>query len=160
MSGHAQYNLASSDGTTAQAALGQKIDVKGATYQYFLADGAVAAYEACYIQNDYDASPITTALSGARPCGVCIPQFAAADNEYFWAPVGPFFKREDGSTTFKVKAAANCAVDVKLYTTATAGVVDDTATDLIAGLLLTETIVGAEAADCIAFQKLVTNCQD
>jgi hypothetical protein len=26
--------------------------------------------------------------------------------------------------------------------------------------LLTETIVGAEAADCIAFQKLVTNCQD
>lgn len=160
MSGHAQYNLTSSDGATPQATLGQKIDVKGAAYQYFLADGAITAYDACYIQNDFDASPITTALSGARPSGVCIPQFAVADNEYFWAPVGPFFKREDGSTTFKVKAALNCAADVKLYTTATAGVVDDTATDLIAGLLLTETITTAEAADCIAFQKLVTNCQD
>jgi len=160
MSGHAMPNLTASDGTTPQAALGQTIEIKGATYQYFIADGAITAYDACYIQDDFDASPITTTLSGARPCGVCIPQFAVADNEYFWAPVGPFFKREDGSTTFKVKAAASCAADVKLYTTATAGVVDDSATDLIAGLLLTETITGAEAADCIAFQRLVTNCQD
>lgn len=160
MAGHAQYNLTSSDGTTPQAALGQVINVKGATYMYFLADGTIAAYSACTVQNDYDAEEATTTTSGAKPTLVCIPQFDVGDNEYFWAPIGPFFKREDGSTTFKVNAALNCAASVKLYTTATDGVVDDTATDLIAGLLLTETITTAEAADCIAVQTLVTNCQD
>lgn len=160
MAGHAQYNLTSSDGTTAQAALGQVINVKGATYMYFIADAAIVAYSACTVQNDYDAEEATTTTSGAKPTLVCIPQFAVADNEYFWAPIGPFFLREDGVTKFKVNAALNCAGSVKLYTTATDGVVDDTATDLIAGLLLTETITTAEAADCIAVQTLVTNCQD
>lgn len=160
MAGHAQYNLSSSDGTTAQAQLGQMINVKGAVYMYFIADGAIAAYAACTVQNDYDAEEATTTTSGAKPTLVCIPQFAVADNEYFWAPIGPFRLREDGSTTFKVLAALNCADSVKLYTTATDGTVDDTATDLIAGLFLTETITTAEAADCMACQMLVTNCQD
>lgn len=156
-------NLKESDGTTPTAALGEIRTIKGAQYGYFIADGAIAAYAACGVQNDFDASELTTAISGAKPTLVCIPQFAVADNEYFWAPIGPFPRyREDGSTTFKVKAALNCADSVKLYTTATAGVVDDSAssTDLIAGLLLTETITTAEAADCIAVQTLVTNCQD
>jgi hypothetical protein len=161
MTAFAQYNFTSSDGTTAQFALGTFVEVKGATWQYLLADGAIVAYDAVVIQNDFDASPLTTALSAAGPRGIGVAQFAVADNEYFWCPVGPFGPyREDGSTKFKVNALASCVTDVKLYTTATAGSVDDTATDLIAGLLLTETIVGAEAADCIAFQKLVTNCQD
>lgn len=160
MAGHAQYNLTASDGTTSQAALGQMANIKGAQYMYFIADGAITAYAACSIQNDYDASMLTTTTSGAKPTLVCIPQFAVADNEYFWAPIGPFFKREDGSTTFKVLSAVSCADSVKLYTTGTDGVVDDSATDLVAGLLLTETITTAEAADCIAVQILVTNCQD
>lgn len=157
---NAYMNLTASDGTTPKAGLGDVAWVKGAQYMYFIADGAIAAYAACSVQNDYDAEELTTTTSGSKPTLVCIPQFAVADNEYFWAPIGPFFKREDGSTTFKVLAAASCAHSVKLYTTATDGVVDDTATDLVAGLLLTETIVGAEAADCIAVQMLVTNCQD
>lgn len=161
MTAHAMYNLTSSDGTTAQFALGTEINVKGATYGYFKAAGSIAAYSLCTVQNDYDAEEGTTTTSGAKPTGCCIPQFAVADLEYFWAPVGPFGPyREDGSTTFKVNAALNCAGSVKLYTTATDGVVDDTATDLVAGLLLTETITTAEAADCIAVQRLVTNCQD
>lgn len=160
MSGTAQYNFTSSDGATPQAALGQTVEVKGATYKYVRANGAITAFQACGIDNNLDATPLTTTTSGARPTGVCIPQFAAADNDYLWAPIGPFFLREDGVTTFKVNAAASCVASVKLYTTATAGTVDDAATDLIAGLLLTETIVGAEAADCIAHQTLVTNCQD
>lgn len=155
------YNLTSSDGTSPQFAVGTTAEIKGATYGYFKAGGAIEAYAACTVANDYDAVEGTTTTSGAKPTAVCIPQFAVADNEYFWAPVGPFGPfREDGETTFKVKAALNCAGSVKLYTTATAGVVDDTATDLIAGLLLTETITTAEAADCIAVQRLVTNCQD
>ena len=153
-------NLTSSDGTTAKFGLGSTYETKGASYQYFIADGAIAAYAACTVQSDYDAEEATTTTSGAKPTIVCIPQFAVADNEYFWAPVGPFGPyREDGATTFKV-LAANCAANVKVYTTATDGVVDDVATDLIAGLCLTETVTTQEAADCIAVQRLVTNCQD
>lgn len=161
----AKYNLTSSDGTTANFELGATTTIKGCTFQYFLADGAIAAYAACTVQNDWDAEEATTTTSGAKPTLVCIPQFAVADNEYFWAPVGPFgtqtpYNVNGAPVTFKVLAALNCADSVKLYTTATDGVVDDSATDLIAGLCLTETITTAEAADCIAVQRLVTNCQD
>lgn len=160
MTALAMYNLASSDGAVAQFGVGSEVNVKGATYLYCKAAGVIAAYAACTLDNTFEAVEGTTTTSGAKPTAVAIPQFAVADNEYFWAPVGPFFLREDGRTTFKVKAAALCAASVKLYTTATAGVVDDAATDLVAGLLLTETIVGAEAADCIAVQRMATNCQD
>lgn len=163
MAGHAGYNLTSSDGTTAQFRLGDIINVCGATYMYLIADGAITAYSACSIQNDFDAQMATSALSGAKPTAFAIPQFAVADNEYFWAPVGPFFLREDGVTTFKVNALASCAGSVKLYTTTTDGSVDDATgagQDLIAGLCLTETITTAESADCIAVQRLVSNCQD
>lgn len=165
MTAVAKYNLTSSDGTTAQFDLGTEIEIKGTRFAYFIADAAIAAYAACTVQNDYDAEEATTTTSGAKPSMVCIPQFAVADNEYFWAPVGPIARQTPYSingapVAFKVLAAASCVHSVKLYTTATDGVVDDAATDLIAGLLLTETITGAEAADCIAVQRLVTNCQD
>lgn len=162
MSNHAMYNLTASDGTTAKFAIGTVANVKGAQYMYLKANASVAltAYAACTISNAFLATMGTTTTSGAKPTLVAIPQFAVAVSEYFWAPIGPFYLREDGSTTFKVLSALNCADSVKLYTTATDGVVDDAATDLIAGLLLTETITTAEAADCIAVQTLVTNCQD
>lgn len=162
MTALAKYNLTSSDGTTAQFAVGDEINVAGATYQYFKSGAAITAYSACTVSNLGVAVMGTTTTSGSKPTAVCIPQFAvSATDEYFWAPVGPFPAYTwDGSTTFKVRSALNCADSVKLYTTATDGVVDDSATDLIAGLTLTETITTAEAADCIAVQRLVTNCQD
>lgn len=157
-----QMNLTSSDGLTPQAQLGERRTVKGADYEYFKCNSSalIAQYSACTVSNANVAAVATTTTSGAKPTKVCIPQFAVAVDEYFWAPVGPFYLREDDATTFKVLSALNCAASVKLYTTGTDGVVDDTATDLIAGLCLTETITTAEAADCIATQRLVTNCQD
>lgn len=162
MAAPGNYNLTASDGTTPQFGLGDEVDVSGARYKYLKSAAAIAQYAACTVQIDYDAEEGTTTTSGAIPTLVAIPQFAvAAAGEYFWAPIGPFGPyREDGSTRFKVKAAASCADSVKLYTTATAGVVDDSATDLVAGLLLIETITSAEAADCIAVCRMVTNCQD
>lgn len=154
------YNLDSSDGLTANFAVGTETDVKGARYKYLQAGGAIAQYAACTVSNTNEAVEATTTTSGAKPTLVAIPQFEVADNEYFWAPIGPFTLREDGVTAFKVKGAASCATSVKLYTTATAGVVDDAATDLIAGLCLTETLTSAAAATCIAVSRLVTNCQD
>lgn len=167
MSALAKYNLTSSDGTTPNFDLGTEVDVDGTRFGYFIADGSIAAFSAVTVQNDLDAEEATTTTSGAKPTLVGIPQFAVADNEYFWAPIGPIAPLtpyNDAATgvpvTFKVNAAASCVTSVKLYTTAVDGVVDDAATDLIAGLFLTETITTARAANCMAVQRLVTNCQD
>jgi hypothetical protein len=167
MTAAGKYNFTSSDGTTAQFGLGDEVQIGGTRFGYYLADASIAAYSACTIQNDLDAAEATTTTSGAKPTGVCIPQFAVADNEYFWAPIGPIapttpYNVDGAPTTFKVLAATLCATSVKLYTTATDGVVDDSATDLIAGLCLTATNAAGttEATACIAVQRLVTNCQD
>jgi hypothetical protein len=163
----AKYNLTSSDGVAAagevpRVALGTEVEIKGTVYKYLISSAAIAQYDAVTISNANVAVSGTTTTSGAKPTLFAVPQFAvAAANEYFWAPIGPIAATTfDGSTTFKVNAAANCATDVKLYTTATAGVVDDTATDLVAGLQLTETITTARAANCIAQCRMVSNCQD
>lgn len=156
----AMINLTASDGATAQAGVGDTATVRGAEYVYCKAAAAITAYQLCSLDNSGEAVPGTTTTSGSRPTQFVIPQFAVADDEYFWAPKGPFFLREDGVSKFKVKAAVNCQKDVKLYTTATDGVVDDAATDLVAGLLLTENITTAEDADCIAVGPMLSNCQD
>ena len=162
MTAAAKYNLTSSDGTTPNFSLGAEIEVKGTRYKYHKSGAAIAQYAACSVSNADVAVVGTTTTSGAKPTLFCIPQFAvAATDEYFWAPVGPIGRvREDGATAFKVLAAASCADSVKLYTTATDGVVDDSATDLIAGLTLTETITTARAATCISVCRMVSNCQD
>lgn len=162
-----KYNLLSSDGVAVTGqipsfALGTEVEIKGTVYKYLKSGGALAIYDSCTVSNANVAVAGTTTTSGAKPTLFAIPQFAvAAADEYFWAPIGPIASTSfDGSTTFKVNAAASCATDVKLYTTATAGVVDDAATDLIAGLQLTETITTARAANCIAQCRMVSNCQD
>ncbi len=157
----AAYNLTSSD-TDRNFALGTTIEIKGATYRYFQAGGTINAFDMVTVNNSFVAVAGTTTTSGARPTLCAIPQFAVANGEFFWAPVGPFQLREDGSTPFRVNALTLCAADVKLYTTATAGAIDDTATDLVAGLVLTATNSAGStvATACVAVQTLVTNCQD
>ena len=162
-----KYNLTSSDGVQVDGgapffAVGTEVEIKGTVYKYLKSGAAIAQYDAVTISNAGVAVSGTTTTSGAKPTLFAVPQFAvAAANEFFWAPIGPIaLTTFDGSTTFKVNAAASCATDVKLYTTATAGVVDDTATDLVAGLQLTETITTALAANCIAQCRMVSNCQD
>jgi hypothetical protein len=162
-----KYNLSASDGV-AQAgvspafALGTEMELKGTRYKYLKSGAAITQYAACSVSNANVAVMGTTTTSGAKPTQWCVPQFAvAAADEYFWAPIGPIAPTAfDGSTAFKVLAAADCATSVKLYTTATDGVVDDSATDLIAGLCLTETITTARAATCISVGRMLSNCQD
>lgn len=155
-----KMNLSASEGEEATASLGERRFVKGAEYVYCKSAGAIAAHAMCTVSNAGVASEGTTTTSGAKPTLVVIPQFAiAAANEYFWGwNGGTALTREDGVTKFKV-LAANCATSVKVYTTGTAGVIDDDAsgTDLIHNLLLTETVTTQEAADCIAVGRLGTN---
>jgi hypothetical protein len=161
MSSLAAPNLLSSDGTTAQFGLGDEYNSGGNYYKYFKSGGVIAANALCTTTgNTHVAVEGTTTTAGVIPGIYCIPQFAvAAADEYFWAPIGPFGLKDDG-TTFKVLAALNCATNVRLYTTATAGVVDDAVTaGIVAGLRLSETITTAEAADCTACQRLVHACE-
>lgn len=151
------------DGTTAKilAGLGDRLNVKGAGYIYIKAGAAIAAYACCHVSAAQVALEITTTLMGTvlRPTLICVPQYSLASGEYGWAWCGPGYLREDRSTTFKV-LAANAATSVRLYTTGTAGVLDDAVTDgLVTGLALTETVTTQEAADCVAVQQLTGFCQ-
>jgi hypothetical protein len=139
--------------TTPQQQLGQKIQANDGNYMYVQASGAIAQGAACKIDDDYQAAELTTTISGAEPTKVGIAQIAFADNEYGWIFVGP------GSCS--VLALTLCAADVKVYTTATAGAIDDTATDLIQGLKLLTTVGGSTAlTTAYATQELTTNAQD
>jgi len=154
------YNLTASDGTTATANVGDIRDVKGARYMYFKATAAtIAAYSVCSGATPAameEATTTTATALGTAGGFACIPQFAVAASEYFWAPIGPFYLREDGATKFKV-LAANVTGGALLYSTATDGVLDDTSagsTIPIYGLTLTETVTTQEAADCVAFKTI------
>lgn len=156
MTAIAQYNLTSSDGTTSQYQVGTEINIDGATYVYCKATAAaIAAYAACsgatYAAMQ-EATTTTVNALGTAGGPFCAPQFAVGASEYFWAPVGPFYLREDGVTKFKV-LAANTTAGALLNSTATAGVLDDAATTALVGVVLTETVTTQEAADCIAFRR-------
>lgn len=137
-------------GTTPAENLGEKRPFNDGVYQYLKASGTVAQYALCKIANDFTiAEGTTTLLPSTEPAKVGIPQVALTVGQYAWVFVGP-------GKNVSVKAAASCVQDVKLYTTATAGVVDDAATTLINGLKIVTTIVGAAATPCIAECELGT----
>lgn len=162
MTGQAMYNLAASDGTTAQAALGQLIEVKGATWMYVKAGAAIVAYDLVQVESTgvtTATNSATTTTAGSKPAIMGCAQFAVAIGEYFWLPIGPFHLREDDSTYFYCNALISCAQDVKLYTTATAGSVDDSVTTLIEGLVGVATITAAAAMAVRAVTRLTVNTQ-
>lgn len=146
--------------TTAVFPVGTKsIDSQGGSWVYVQAGEAIDQYAACKVDKDFQLTQLTTAISGAEPTDVGIAQVAFANDEYGFVFEGPGGGDNSG---IKVLALTLCATDVKLYTTATAGRIDDTATDLIAGLMLCSTNAagGTVATECYAVQKLVTNAQD
>lgn len=157
---HGMVNLTSSDGLTPQAEVGATYVTKGAHYQYFKASAAIDAYSLCGISDTLTIAEVTAAvLTTTRPGGIAIPQFSVGSGEYCWAPVGPFYLREDNVTPFKVLSKAANA-DVALYGTGTAGSVDDAVSNpVISGLTLTASQAGTDVATaCIAFTRLTVNC--
>lgn len=107
-------------------------------YMFVLADAAIAAYDAVGIAADFGAAPLTKALAdsgnkiGVAPIGI-------ASGSYGWVQI-------KGQATVNTLAAA--AAGAPLYTTATAGSLDDASSSqtLINGLQLTATTGGAPAA--------------
>ena len=128
-------------------------DGNGGWYEYIRADAALGQYAAVKVDDDGEATELDTTLSGAEPTRVASVQVAFADTEYGWgARMGNFTQ----------EVLISCAADVKLYTTATAGALDDTATDLVQGVKILTAEPGSGTANIAAFSAIpmATNAQD
>jgi hypothetical protein len=103
--------------TTPEFAVGHKVQTKDGIYEYVKAGSGIAAYDCVLITGSGVAVPslTATAVSIKKPG---FAQVAIASGSYGWVA------RE--GDTIRVNCAANCAAGVQLYTTATAGVLDDT----------------------------------
>ena len=109
---------------------------------YVQAASAVAQYDAVSVRFDNTVVPITTTNS-ANSKAVGFAQTSIASAAYGWVQIG-------GKPV--VKLAASCLPAVPLYTTATAGTLDDTAVSggLVAGIVAVTTASGATALTCVA----------
>lgn len=133
--------------TELNAVLGQTTRATdGSIWTYVQANGAVTAYDCVCIDENFQAAACTKALVDAGH-GIGFAQAAFADNEYGWVAT-----HAPGNAS--VRVAASCAADVQLYTTATAGVLDDTSASqtIIRGVVLVAagTSGGVSARECIA----------
>ena len=109
---------------------------------YVQAASTCATYAAVSVRVDNKVVPLTTTNSAASKA-VGFAQVSIASAEYGWVQLG-------GKP--RVLVAANCQPSVPLFTTATAGVLDDATVTagLIAGLVATTSTVTASNVTCIA----------
>lgn len=113
----------------------------GTAWVYVQANGAIAQYDALGIDETWQAASLTKTMADADWL-IGFAQVAFADNEYGWVAL-----RGAGSN-FKVNVLASCVADAQLYTTATAGKLDDDATSQTAinGVVIVTTNGGSTAA--------------
>lgn len=112
-------NLASPT-TDAAFALGERqTGTDGTVWVYVQASGAITQYDYVCIDEDFQAAAGTkTSVDDGHAIGFA--QAAFADDEYGWVALS--------GTNISVSLAASCAPDVPLYTSGTAGVLDDSST--------------------------------
>ena len=118
---------------------------------YVQAASTCATWSAVTVTVDNKVAPLTTTNS-ANSKAVGFAQVSIASGSYGWVQTG-------GVPV--VKLAASCAPNVPLFTTATAGVLDDATVSgngvgLVAGIVATATASGATAITCVAGYPHVT----
>jgi hypothetical protein len=122
----------------------------GSKWIYVKANSAITQYMWVGIDYAFLANPGTkTHLDSGRRPGLAQVAFSA--NEYGWVAT------RGGNNELYVKAKNSCAISVALYSTATAGYVDDTSASqtLINGLVLTDTSTASGASKtCLAMTDL------
>ena len=134
--------LGSTD-TSASFKLGTTVNLDdGGQAVYVQAASAVAQYDAVAVLGNNTVVPITTTNS-ANSKAVGFAQVSIAAASYGWVQLG-------GKPV--VKLAASCLPAVPLYTTATAGTLDDAVVSggLVAGIVAVTTASGATALTCVA----------
>jgi hypothetical protein len=118
----------------------------GTKWMYVKANSAVAQYMWVGIAKDFTMNPGTKShIDGGRKPGLAQVEFKA--DEYGWVALA------GGNDVLKVKAKTGCLPSVALYTSGTAGFVDDTSGSqtLINGIVLTDTATSSGAAEeCFA----------
>lgn len=134
--------------TTAAFTVGARaLQSDGTEWIYAKASATIAAFDTVALLNDGTCSPITQTLA-LRGGTIAFAQQAYTADQFGWFLVAnPTPPNTSGavpasSDVYKVRVAASCAVDAKLATTATAGVLDDTtagSTTRIDGIVLTDT---------------------
>lgn len=129
--------------TSPQFNVGTSVNLDdGGQAVYVQAASAVAQYDAVAVLGNNTVVPITTTNS-ANSKAVGFAQVSIASAAYGWVQIG-------GKP--RVKLAASCLPAVPLYTTATAGTLDDAAVSggLVAGIVAVTTASGATALTCVA----------
>lgn len=130
--------------TVASHALGTIVHGdNGTEWVYVKASGAITQYDCVGINEDYDAFAITRTLSGESD-RIGFAQVAFAASDYGWVALR--------GTQIKVRVKASCAADAQLWTTASAGVLDDatnTGAEKIDGLVLEDAASNATQAEFI-----------
>ena len=134
--------------------LGAIVRTNNGFYQHVHASGAIGQYDFVKINDDFEASSLTTTISGTEPTAVGCAQVAAADDDYLWVFIG--------CGTFEGNALNAVADGAKVATTGTAGQVDDVTSghDLIQGLVATEAVTGGSSGTFWAAGFMKTNSQD
>jgi hypothetical protein len=106
---------------TGQIALGTKTNATdGQVCTYVSAGSAITAGQWLGIDENFLAYPLTSAMA-KDGWYIAVATTAVAAGSEFWAV---------GQGGVNAKVGASCAADVALYTSATAGVLDDTATTI------------------------------
>ncbi len=111
------------DGVGAKYTLGTRVaGDNNSEYIYVQAGEAISTTTkepyALAVDENFQAKKITKALATAGHIVAVAPRQIIADNAYFWACTR--------GTNIPLRVAASCAADVNLWTTATAGRLDDT----------------------------------
>lgn len=104
----------------------------GSTWMYVKASATATIYDALGITDDATCAPLSSTVA-ANGTPVAFAQQALTSGSYYWVllsnPTPPAVASAGvpvATDNYKVRVAASCAVNAKLATTATAGVLDDT----------------------------------
>jgi len=139
------------DGEDAEFALGTKVQATdGQTWVYAQAGAAISQYDWVAIDENFQMVKGTKALADAGH-EVGFAQAAFDDNDMGWVCVG--------GKNITVNVLASCAADVQLYTSGTAGKLDDTSGSqtLIRGVVLVTAATNtASSRECIAVYPSAT----
>ena len=104
------------------------------------------------VDENFQAAKITKALATAGHMIAFAPPVIIADNAFFWA--------QTKGTNFNIRGAASCAADVNLWTTATAGRLDDTSGAshvVVLGVKLVTAASASTSAGNTVREAIVTN---
>ena len=125
-------------------ALGYSPD--GGIYLCVQAKAAVSQYAACILQDTFRANPLTT-TNGDIGGTICIPQVALANHSYGWGLV---------AGKGRVNTDGTGAANESMGTSATAGQIHGSTSNVIGGMHLTKAD-GASNGECIVMFPTIVN---